>query len=79
MTTPTVSVIVPVFNGERYVAEALDSIAAQTYRDCEIIVVDDCSTDRTAEIVSSWMRDYETTRALRRRPLAPCGADHAIL
>jgi glycosyltransferase involved in cell wall biosynthesis len=45
-----VSCIVPVFNGERYLGDALDSIAAQTHRALEIIVVDDGSTDGTAAV-----------------------------
>jgi len=45
-----VSVIVPVFNGERYLAEALESIFGQTRPPAEVIVVDDGSTDRTAEV-----------------------------
>jgi len=52
--SPLISVIVPVYNRERYVAEAIDSILAQDYRPLEIIVVDDGSTDRTPEIVQSY-------------------------
>jgi glycosyltransferase involved in cell wall biosynthesis len=54
MTPPLISCIVPVFNGERFVREALDSIWAQTYRPLEIIVADDGSTDGTAAIVASY-------------------------
>jgi glycosyltransferase involved in cell wall biosynthesis len=49
-----ISCIVPVYNGEPYLAEALDSILAQTHRPLEIIVVDDGSTDGTATVVSSY-------------------------
>jgi glycosyltransferase involved in cell wall biosynthesis len=52
MNSSLVSCIVPVFNGERYVREALDSIVAQTHRPLEIIVADDGSTDGTAAIVA---------------------------
>jgi glycosyltransferase involved in cell wall biosynthesis len=52
MSLPLISCIVPVHNGERYLRETLNSIAAQTYRPIEIIVVDDGSTDRTAEILA---------------------------
>lgn len=53
-----VSVIIPVKNGERFLASALDSVVAQTYRHYEIIVVDGQSADRTAEIAKS----YEAVR-----------------
>jgi teichuronic acid biosynthesis glycosyltransferase TuaG len=45
-----VSVIMPAFNAERYVAEAIGSVLAQTYTNLELIVVDDCSDDTTARI-----------------------------
>ena len=47
---PRVSIGLPVFNGERYLARAIDSILAQDYADFELIVSDNASTDRTAEI-----------------------------
>jgi glycosyltransferase involved in cell wall biosynthesis len=49
-----ISCIVPVFNGERYLAEALDSVLAQTYRPLEIIVADDGSTDGTPAVSASY-------------------------
>jgi glycosyltransferase involved in cell wall biosynthesis len=48
-----ISCIVPVFNGERYLREALESISRQTYRPLEIIVADDGSTDGTPNIVAT--------------------------
>jgi glycosyltransferase involved in cell wall biosynthesis len=49
-----VSCIVPVFNAERYLAEALDSILSQTYQPVEVIVVDDGSTDGTAQVAAGY-------------------------
>ena len=54
MNESLISCIVPVFNGERYLRECLDSILGQSYRTLQVIVVDDGSTDRTAEIARSY-------------------------
>jgi glycosyltransferase involved in cell wall biosynthesis len=54
MGAPLISCIVPVYNGERYLGEALDSILAQTHRPLHIIVADDGSTDRTADVARSY-------------------------
>ena len=51
---PLVSIIVPVFNGEQYLRESLDSIIAQTYQRREVIVMNDASTDTTPSIIRSY-------------------------
>jgi len=51
---PRVSIGLPVFNGENYLAEALDSLLAQTYTDFELIISDNASTDRTEEICRTY-------------------------
>src|SRR2546423_15678826 len=50
MPTPLVTVCIPTFNGALHFAECLDSVCRQTYRNIEILVVDDCSSDLTADI-----------------------------
>jgi len=50
---PTISVVIPVFNGERFLAEAIDSVLAQTVSPDEIIVVDDGSTDGTCDVMAA--------------------------
>ena len=47
---PRVSVVLPVYNGEKFLAEAIDSILKQSFRDFELIAIDDGSTDRTVEV-----------------------------
>ncbi len=51
---PLVSVVMPAFNAERYLREAIDSVLAQTHRPLELIVVDDGSTDATAQVMASY-------------------------
>lgn len=65
MAASLVSVIVPVFNHERYVASALDSVAAQTHPAIELIVVDDCSTDATADAIARWRASDAAQRFAR--------------
>lgn len=51
---PKVSVIIPVYNGQNYLREAIESVFAQTYRNYELIVVDDGSNDGTWDIIQSY-------------------------
>ena len=54
MKNPKVSIIIPVYNGEMYIKEAIDSALAQTYKNIEVIVVNDGSSDKTDEICKSY-------------------------
>lgn len=51
---PLVSVIVPLYNAEKYISETIKSVINQTYENWELLVVDDCSTDNSREIVKSF-------------------------
>lgn len=51
---PRISVVVPVFNAEKYIADTLEGIVEQSFADFEVHVVDDCSTDGSAAIVHAW-------------------------
>jgi glycosyltransferase involved in cell wall biosynthesis len=87
--TPLVSVLMSVYNGERFVAQAIDSILKQTFDQFELIVVDDGSTDETPEILASYtdgriqiLRNSETiglTRSLNRAWQAGRGTYIAVM
>ncbi len=53
---PLVSVVMPIFNGSKYLCESIDSILSQTYKNIEIILIDDGSTDSTSEICLFYVR-----------------------
>lgn len=54
---PLISIIVPVYNVERYIDACLDSIKQQTYKNLEIILVEDCSTDNSNQIIQAHLAD----------------------
>ena len=54
MDNPLVSVITPAYNHGRYIGQSIQSLLAQTYSNWELVVVDDGSTDNTAEVVQSF-------------------------
>ena len=59
---PKVSIIVPVYNTEKYVEKCLNSIAKQTLQDIEIIIVNDGSTDNSENIIKQWMEKQQTEK-----------------
>ena len=54
--SPAISVVIPMYNAEKYIGDCLDSILAQTFTDFEVIVVDDCSTDGSKRIVENYIQ-----------------------
>ena len=68
MDSSLISCIVPVFNGERYVREALESILAQTHRPLEIIVADDGSSDGTGAIVAGFGESVRYVKQSNKGP-----------
>jgi len=66
--SPPLSVLLPVRNGEGVIRKALSSISRQTFSDFEVIVVDDGSTDRTAEILQAMSKEDSRIRVLNQDP-----------
>ena len=60
-----ISVIVPSYNSERYISRCLNSLINQTYKNLEIIVVDDCSTDNSYQIVKEFQNKHNNIISLR--------------
>jgi teichuronic acid biosynthesis glycosyltransferase TuaG len=71
--TPRISIIVPAYNDEPFLAETLASVQRQTYREFEVIIVDDGSTDRTSEIARQFV-EKDTRFTLLRQPNAGTAA-----
>jgi glycosyltransferase involved in cell wall biosynthesis len=61
---PLISVIVPVYNHARFVLPAIQSVLDQTYRPIELIIIDDGSTDGSAEAIAEFQRTYQPTDAI---------------
>ena len=61
-STPAISVVMSVFNGETFLVDALESILKQTFTDFEFVIIDDGSTDRTPEILSEYAKRDERVR-----------------
>ncbi len=83
MTTPAISVIVPVYNVEKYLPKCIDSILAQTFTDFEVILVDDGSSDRCGDICDEYAIKDSRVRVIHKdnggvSSARQCGLDSAV-
>lgn len=89
-SSPLVSVIMPSYNGEEFIEQAISSVIAQTVEDWELIVIDDCSQDRTRQIVEGFARSDDRVRLVcneknmgaagsRNRGLELCRGEYVAL
>lgn len=62
---PLVSIIMPIYNGERFLSEAVDSIIAQTYENWELLAVDDGSTDKSVQMIEAYAEKDSRIRSLK--------------
>src|ERR1035438_7707365 len=71
---PLVSVIIPAFNSARYLADAVESVFAQTYSEVECIVIDDGSTDHTNELLKELLKVHPGLKTARKTNGGPSSA-----
>ena len=61
---PKISIVLPCYNGAKMIGEAIESVIAQTYKDWELIIVNDCSTDNTLEVAECYAAKDKRIRVL---------------
>ena len=64
--TYSISVIIPMYNMEKYIGECLTSLANQTFQDFDVIVVDDCSTDNSRKFVQGFLETFSGRLKLKK-------------
>ncbi len=64
---PQISVIIPCYNQEKYIAECLDSILMQTFTDYEVIIIDDGSTDNSIQIINKYKEKFTQLNIIQQR------------
>lgn len=65
MGEPLVSIIIPLYNSETYISEAIETVLNQTYNNWELIIIDDCSTDQSYNIVTNYQKNDERINLLK--------------
>lgn len=65
METPLVSIITPSFNSEKFIAQTIISVINQSYTNWEMIIVDDCSTDKTQQIITSFLEQDSRIKLIK--------------
>ena len=69
-----ISIIIPIYNAEKFLAKCLDSILAQTYKNFEVICVDDCSTDNSLSILEQYAKQYSCIKVISHKKQKKQGA-----
>lgn len=62
---PRVSIVLPTYNGSRFLRQSVESVIAQTFNDWELIIVDDCSTDNTPDVIAELVGTVPRIRSVR--------------
>ena len=75
-SVPRLSIGLPVYNGENYLAESLDALLGQSYEDFELIISDNASTDGTADICRRYAKQDSRIRYVRQPRNIGCAPNH---
>ncbi len=67
MANPLISIVLPTYNGAKYIRQSIDSCLAQTFKDFELIIVNDCSTDGTAAIIEEYADKDSRVRVIHNK------------
>ncbi len=67
MNNPVISIVLPTYNGSKYIRQSIDSCLNQTYRNFELIIVNDCSTDETPAIIEEYARKDERVKIIHNQ------------
>ena len=78
-TAPRLTIGLPVYNGEKYVAESIDALLGQTYTDFELIISDNASTDATADICHGYARQDSRVRYIRQPKNIGLAPNHNVV
>ena len=73
---PLVTVVTPVYNGEKYLVECIESVLAQTYQRLEYIIVNNCSTDRSPEIIKAYAGKDSRIQLYNNKELISAAENH---
>lgn len=65
--TPTVTVLMPAYNSASFIAEAIESVLSQTYKDYELLIINDGSSDKTQEIINSYKTKDNRIRSIKQK------------
>lgn len=76
--TPKISVIIPVYNAEKTIGNSIDSVLSQSFTDFEILIVDDCSTDKSLDIIKSFTDSRIILMRHKKNKGAPAARNTAI-
>ena len=78
MENVLVSIIIPTYNRERYIAKAIESVLHQTYKNIELIIIDDGSTDTTKDVIAPYLADSRIHYIYQKNKGASCARNNGI-